>query len=257
MAERLETTHSVLRKLSDGMRAITAYPDVNMPGGFRSMEYARDRFRFQGYIDGTSFFPAGIGLWREKSPAAAPEFFPESPLMILAHNWGAVHEFETAHINATDPMNSPSWECLLEYLDAARVGTSRCFFTNIFIGLQPDRSLGTIRASKEFKKQCREFLVQQIEIVKPCVVATLGQASARQYQLSKCETPSVALVHPSYVRRHYKKDERKNIVAGEAAKLAEKLDIVRPRWLGVAFPDGTLSGTTSVSVKHLEHETCI
>jgi hypothetical protein len=144
--------------------------------------------------------------------------------MILGHNWGAVHEFADAHRVGSDPMNGPTWRCLQLYLESANVCTIDCFFTNIFVGLQPDRSQGRMNASEEFKTQCRAFLFKQIDIVKPRLVAILGQDAANQYHQSGCPTPSVDLRHPGWVCAGYNAGTCDLNVAEAAARLRGALD---------------------------------
>jgi hypothetical protein len=182
-------------------------------------------------VDGTSIFPAGIGLWRGGQPGGkAPIYFPRSPIMILLHNWGAVHELAVAHTlrwdGRADGRFGPTWNYLLRFLEASDVNQMQCFFTNVFVGLQPDQAVGRMNAGREFRRQCRAFLCKQIEIVRPRLVATLGSEPRDQCRMGKSQCPisSVALLHPSYVSRHYPVSERASIVAMESAKLRAALD---------------------------------
>jgi len=101
----------------------------------------------------------------------------------------------------------------------------------VLVGLQPDQAFGGMRAGREFPKQCRAFLCKQIEIVKPCFVVLLGRESADQYRMSRCTIPSLQLLHPSYVARHFPVPMRPAIVADEAAKLSSKVNAL-PEWTG-------------------------
>ena len=44
-------------------------------------------------LQGTSFFPAGVGLLVEKRGTELPRF-PVGGIMVLAHDWGTVGDFE-------------------------------------------------------------------------------------------------------------------------------------------------------------------
>jgi hypothetical protein len=217
MGEQPEKTESVVGKLFEEMETtVTAYCPGAVKVGLR--------------VEGTSFFPAGIGLWRDSEPRGkAPIDFPKFPIMILGHNWGTVRELKQAHRNGTDGMLSPSWKCLLRYLGAAEVDPEDCFFTNVFVGLQPEKSKGKMCASEEFKTQCRAFLHKQIETVKPRLVATLGADAADQYRQSGCPT-AVELVHPGHACAGYtSQEDRENIIKNEAKKLRDALDLLNHR----------------------------
>jgi hypothetical protein len=231
MEEQPEKTEVVIDRLFREMEStVTAYG----PGAIQ-IEAERIRIGAKRFVGGTSFFPAGIGLWREDHPhGPAPEYFPRSPIMILGHNWGAVHELAGAHAlgwdGRADGSFGPTWNYLRRYLEAAKhlkadkVDETDCFFTNVFVGLQPCQAVGRMNAGRKFKKQCRAFLCKQIEIVKPRLVATLGAEAREQYAISRCTIQSVALLHPSYVSRHYPAGRRDLKAAGEGAKLGAKLD---------------------------------
>lgn len=220
MHEHPAETEVVIGKLLNAMKStVTAYSE-----GARKVEAELEKIGVQRFVNGTSFFPVGKGLWRGERPGGdVPFSFPQSPIMILGHNWGAVHELAVAHENETDGMNGNTWRILRRYLAVAGVCESDCFFTNVLVALQPDRSMGSMKAGREFPKQCRSFLCEQIEIVKPRLVATLGSYAADQYRRAKCAKPFVPLIHPSYVCRHFKAERHKDIIKQEADKLSKAL----------------------------------
>ncbi len=48
-------------------------------------------------VDGTAFFPGGIGLWRGLEPhGEAPLNFPSQPIMVLGHNFDKVAGLEAS-----------------------------------------------------------------------------------------------------------------------------------------------------------------
>ena len=78
MEEKLEATAVVVADLFERMEStVTAYG----PGAVK----------VHRRVDGTAFFPGGIGLWRGLEPYgdALPNF-PRRPIMILGHNFDKV-----------------------------------------------------------------------------------------------------------------------------------------------------------------------
>jgi hypothetical protein len=213
MEERLEETSVVVADLFKKMEStVTAYG----PGAVK----------VHRRVDGTAFFPGGTGLWRGLEPqGAAPSHFPRSPIMILGHNFDKVAGLEASCVRRVEVMGGATWLILLRYLETAKVDKLECFFTNVFVGLQPVKSPGKVIAGEEYFEQCRAFLRQQIARVKPRLVATLGKPAEKQYLLSGCGTPHVALVHPMYPFTLGRDGEKcAAIVASEAAKLRKALD---------------------------------
>jgi hypothetical protein len=216
MEERLEETSVVVADLFKMMEStVTAYG----PGAVK----------VHRRVDGTAFFPGGIGLWRGLEPqGSAPSHFPRCPIMILGHNFDKVAGLDASWRRGVEVMGGATWLILRRYLETAKVDKLDCFFTNVFVGLQPDKSPGKVNAGEEYFEQCRDFLRQQIARVKPRLVATLGITAEKQYVLIRCEVPHVALVHPMYPFSLGRDGERcKEIVASEAGKLKGKLSMPR------------------------------
>ena len=213
MEEQLEETAVVVADLFNKMEtSVTAYG----PGAVK----------VHRRVDGTAFFPGGIGLWRGLEPqGVAPFHFPRRPIMILGHNFDKVAGLEASWVRRIEVMGGATWLILLRYLETAKVDKLECFFTNVFVGLQAVKSTGKVTAGEEYFQQCRAFLHKQIARVKPRLVATLGKYAEEQYLLSGCGTPHVALVHPMHPFTLGRKGERcAEIVANEAAKLRKALD---------------------------------
>ena len=128
MQDHTGSVAEVIRVLYREMESIvTAYDPIRGP--INIME-ARKNIRKEGPVNGTSTFPAGIGLWRTEEPfGKAPEHFPRSPIMILGHNWGAVHELEDSYEHGCDyPLDGRTWKYLRLYLKAAKVCRNRLLF---------------------------------------------------------------------------------------------------------------------------------
>jgi hypothetical protein len=161
-----QETEFVMRELFDAIEStVTAYG----PG---ALKVARR-------VGGTAFFPGGIGLWRGLEPSGqVPRYFPESPIMFLGHNFDKVAVLEKSYSRGIERMDGPTWLVLRRYLQMAKVDEADCFFTNVFVGLQPKRSIGTMVADDEYRRKCRVFLQKQIDRVRPRFVATLGKHAA-------------------------------------------------------------------------------
>jgi uracil-DNA glycosylase len=150
--------------------------------------------------------------------------------MILGHNFDKVAGLEASCKRGIELMNGATWLILRRYLEEADVDFSECFFTNVFVGLQPVKSPGEVIADKTYYEQCRTFLNWQIEKIEPRLVATLGIPAEEQYRARNCLTPYVSLVHPMYPFTLGRNSERcAAIVATEAAKLRKALDALTRR----------------------------
>ena len=126
-----------------------------------------------------------------------------------------------AHGDTDRPMLT--WRNLYPLLERASVAPENCFFTNAYVGLKAgDEPRGTFpgAADPAFSAWCREFLEEQMAVMRPSVVATLG-TDVRQFlatmapelaawaprpnrppsvvraPLGSVTTTAVALLHPS------------------------------------------------------------
>ena len=126
-------------------------------------------------IQGTSFFPGGIGLWRE-SLTEVPQF-PVGGVMVLGQDFDSVAGYEKSRRRGAESPNYPTWRNLLLLLDKAQIAQERCFFTNIYMGLREGTiNTGPFPGSKdpEFRERCRDFFIRQLEAQRPCLILALG-----------------------------------------------------------------------------------
>jgi uracil-DNA glycosylase len=56
----------------------------------------------------------------------------------------------------------------------AHLDPAECFFTNALIALKQGSAAGSMPSGPEYVKQCRQFLLRQIEIVEPRAIVSLG-----------------------------------------------------------------------------------
>jgi len=69
--------------------------------------YDEDAKRIFGRVNGTSFFPGGVGLWRGLNPQGQiPDDFAERPIMFLGHNFDNEVGFNRSKHNRIEPMNT-------------------------------------------------------------------------------------------------------------------------------------------------------
>ena len=109
-------------------------------------------------IQGTAFFPGGSGLWQgERFRGPSPEFFPESPVIFVAHDFDSENAYGRS-LERSGEVDSSFWKRFLRILVQAGVEPCVCFFTNALMGLNPGSAVGAMPATMEFKEECRWFL---------------------------------------------------------------------------------------------------
>lgn len=148
-------------------------------------------------IDGTAFFPGGHGLWRGTKPhGPLPEFFPNAPVMFVGHNFDSVRGYRRSQERGIELVRNTTWVKLLQCIAAAGLRPEECFFTNALMGLQPKASVGTLKTTERFRAECRQFLSEQVRIVRPRAIAALGPVAAQDLERLKTRVPVIALKHP-------------------------------------------------------------
>lgn len=173
-----------------------------------------------GLIQGTAAFPGGAGLWRgQMNNGAMPEWFPESPVMFVGHNFDSVRGDEISHAQGGE-VGGQFWRRLLLILEAARINPDACFFTNALMGLKPGKATGAMPSIPGYKEQCERFLQRQVEIVQPSVVVAVG-AQAIKY-VGRLKATQVTLRHPGdWAFRNLA--ERDALIAAEGKRLSEAI----------------------------------
>jgi len=187
--------------------------------------YGAGAIEVRNQIDGTAFFPGGGGLWRGFEPyGKLPDEFPDSPIMFLGHNFDSVRGYKQSCSRGIERMNSGTWFFLIRYLMAADLNPANAFYTNAFVGLQPEKANGPMFANEAFYQECRTFLLEQIRIVRPRLIVALGQNAARELDLVTGRLPpprllrSIQLIHPGAIV-YCKSAERDVLIARQGALL--------------------------------------
>lgn len=131
--------------------------------------------RIDTMIDKTAFFPGGKGLWKEEES----EVFPS--ILILGQDFSTEKEYVRMLQNKVNDIDGPTWRNLKKLFIQADVKLMDCFFSNVFMGLRKTDSMtGKFPGfkDKEFIKRNIEFLLFQMDTLKPKVIITLGKYSA-------------------------------------------------------------------------------
>ncbi len=126
-------------------------------------------------IQGTSFFPGGIGLWVPESRVFP--LLPVGGVMVLGHDFHNVAGYEWSKKNEQENLRSPTWRHLLDFLNAAGIPLETCFFTNVYMGLRSGKkTTGTFAGSRSphFVERCRTFFLHQVEVQQPSLILALG-----------------------------------------------------------------------------------
>jgi hypothetical protein len=146
-------------------------------------------------IQGTALFPGGCGLWRGSALGGPmPEYFPDSPIMLVAHNYDSIAGHERYQQRGGE-VDSSFWRILIGYLDGAGIDPADAFFTNALMGCKPGSATGKMPSVPGYEDQCLSFLRRQLEIVRPRVVIALGRDARRRLC---CVLPEAqGLAHPS------------------------------------------------------------
>lgn len=148
-------------------------------------------------IDGTAFFPGGHGLWRGTTPyGPLPDYFPEAPVMFVAHNFDKIAGYERSRKRGVEPLGAATWKNLIAYLAFADLNPDQCFFTNALMGLQPTKALGKLKTTDVFREQCRSFLAEQIAIVQPLLIVALGEVARADLAEMPAAAGAITLMHP-------------------------------------------------------------
>lgn len=191
-------------------------------------------------IDITAFFPGGKGLWKEEES----DVFPT--ILILGQDFSTEKEYMRMMQNKVNDINGSTWRNLRELFKEANVSLIDCFFSNVFMGLRKTESMtGKFPGFKneDFVSRNIEFLLFQINVIKPKLIITLGKYSAelvsklsddlnswRNYRALRQPDiglkkdikingnilTCVALEHPSMRRSNVKRRRYKNFVGNEA-----------------------------------------
>jgi uracil-DNA glycosylase len=129
-----------------------------------------------GRIPGTAFFPGGLGLWNTQ-PNVPPPPVPVGGSLIVGHNFDSEVGFQRSFHHAGENLNGATWRTLLAFLKQVGIPSEQCFFTNAYVGLRTgNRAMGAFVGAQDpdFVCWCRTFLLEQIRLIQPRLILTLG-----------------------------------------------------------------------------------
>ena len=138
--------------------------------------YPNGVVRISKRIAGTAFFPGGFGLWisQPNEPLAA---MPVGGVMVVGHNFDSEAGFEYAFNHEGENLKGSTWRNLLAFLEQVEISPECCFFTNAYVGLQSgDHASGPFpgKQDPEFVRWCQNFLLEQIKLMQPRLILSLG-----------------------------------------------------------------------------------
>ena len=203
-------TSDVVGELLDAMtRIVTDYGTLDRTGD-----------TLASLIQGTAAFLGGAGVWRGEKPfGELPQWFPDRPMMFVAHNFDSTRAYRKSLARGIERMDDSFLGTLRASLGAAGLSEDQCFFTNALMGLQPGSATGRMATTPLFREQCKAFIGEQVRIVHPRCMVILGGDALRQLQDLRFDRPFARMMHPSAMR-YKKRDLRDNIIAlhGQALK---------------------------------------
>jgi uracil-DNA glycosylase len=132
--------------------------------------------RISRRISGTVFFPGGYGLCNTQPHEPLPPT-PIGEVMVIGHNFDSEAGFERAFNHAGESLKGSTWRNILAFLEQVEISPERCFFTNAYEGLQSgNHAIGPFPGERddEFVCWCQEFLHEQIKLMRPRLILTLG-----------------------------------------------------------------------------------
>ena len=175
--------------LAEKLRLVTQFPPLVTETGNR----------IEDLINGTAVFPGGSGVWRGSGfHGALPKYFPNSPIMIIGHNFDSATGYKNSKLRGGELQSSHTfWGVLLAYLESAELNPTDCFFTNVLMGLKPGSATGPMPPSAVYENQCLQFLKKQIQILQPRFIITLGGDASKRVNKIRLPVAWHQAMHPS------------------------------------------------------------
>ena len=219
----IDQTQHPIESLFAAMETVAPYPDGVIP--------------VPGRIPGIAFFPGGAGLWDVRPGTPLPPM-PMGGVMVLGHDFHSETGFrasmdqgtEVPHVARKGYRTAPTWITLRKLFAEVNVPLTRCFFTNVYMGLRKGSgTTGRFPGSRdvEFVERCRAFLLRQLAAQQPTLVLTLGSWV------------------PAFVAPLAPK-----LAAWRGARTMKDIDCINPLMMGVAFEDSSLPPCTVLALTH-------
>jgi uracil-DNA glycosylase len=133
-------------------------------------------------IEGTAFFPGGLGLWMEKTDRDCD--FPTGGCMVVGQDFNTVATYERALQNRSEIGASQTWRVLSRLLVRFNIRPEWCFYTNAYMGLRaagPETGRFCGARDKDFVNRCAKFFSRQLAVARPRLILMLGMEPLRVF----------------------------------------------------------------------------
>ena len=125
-------------------------------------------------IEGTAFFPGGMGLWN------ANHLLPTNGVMVIGNTFDSVDNCKEKWPGDYGKCEGRTWDNLRRLFSEAEIQPERCWFTNaypgVICGLGPE---GRIQASADLLRWCQCFFRRSVELMGPSKILALGKEPIR------------------------------------------------------------------------------
>ncbi|HWG19430.1 MAG TPA: hypothetical protein VG225_02800 [Terracidiphilus sp.] len=151
--------------------------DMENEKRFNGQAYPEGMSYFPFRLTGQGFFPGGDGLWRDDADIAreSPGVITINGIMFLGNDFGTCQSYERLRKKGFE--NPLTWKHVKCRVSRAGLPQSLTFFTNAVMGLRKEGSALEKKNWDEvpaFAKFCREFLIFQIETLRPRLIVVMG-----------------------------------------------------------------------------------
>lgn len=146
---------------------------------FGGQAYPEGMCSFPFRLPGQGFFPGGDGLWREDCQLDQVSSGTLQPggIIFLGNDFGTLNRYRRLQSRGFE--NPPTWRHLRKRIRRAGLPENRTFFTNAIMGLRSAKQAKALdkriwQSIPMFAGFCREFLVYQVEVLRPRLLVILG-----------------------------------------------------------------------------------
>lgn len=118
-------------------------------------------------VNGTAFFPGGAGIIDGTNN--------DVDILVLGQDFGTVNYFNKLVSTGKLDTACLTWKNMLKLFECSGLEPSRCFFSNVFMGLRTSNKItDSFTSDKQYISKSLEFLKEQIRIIRPKAIITLG-----------------------------------------------------------------------------------
>jgi uracil-DNA glycosylase family 4 len=145
-----------------------------------------------GPINGTAFFPGGLGLLLDESCEPHSD---AAPVVVVGQDFNTVATYEIARQKGSEFDTSQTWRNMRTVFPQLGLSIRKCFFTNFYMGLRecgPETGPFPGARDRNFVLCCARFFERQIEVIRPQLIVTLGLAPLKAIgkEVFQLQTPN-------------------------------------------------------------------